>query len=162
MTISNGSTIDKADLDALLTAGMTKIIADRQRAPHGYHLSFSFRNLVASTPQAARTKRFVIPRDCYLEAMALTASDSSGETISADLTGDGALANFPVGLSGTVTIGLSSVSRKFYDSTITKDLDRAFRLLNQGSTCTLLVSTTETSVNTQVTVTLVLRQFLGR
>lgn len=161
MTISNLNLIEAADLDDLLTTGMTKVIADRERLPNGYYLSFSFRDLVATTPEAARTKRFVIPRDCYLEAMAVTGGEVNA-AVSADLTGDGSLANFPVRLSGTLGTGFSDLTRKFYDSTVTKDLDRAFRLLNQGSTCTLVVSSAQTVVNTTLTVTLVLRQFMGR
>ena len=161
MTISNGSLIEAADLDGLLTAGMTKIIADRERLPNGYYLSFSFYDLVATTPEAARTKRFVIPRDCYLETMAVTGGEVSA-AVSADLTGDGSLANFPVRLSGTLGAGVSDLTRKFYDSTVTKDLDRAFRLLNQGSTCTLMVSSSKLVSGSTLTVTLVLRQFMGR
>lgn len=161
MTISNGSPIIVSDLDGLLTAGMTKVIADRERLPFGYYLSYGFRDLIATTPEAARTKRFVIPRDCYLETMAVTGGEVNA-AVSADLTSDGSLANFPVSLSGTLSAGLSNLTRKFYDSTVTKDLDRAFRLLNQGSTCTLVVSSAKVVGANTLTVTLVLRQFLGR
>jgi hypothetical protein len=157
MTISSGSTITKTDLDNLLNynSQMTDLITDASRKPDGFQVSFEFFDLTGDV-----TREFVVPRDCYLESMAVQTGDMVGD-VDVDLTGDGFLVSWPVSTSGTVT-GAATLTRTFYDGSPSKNRDRGFRLFNQGSTLRLAVSTTNATTPCVMQVVLVLRQFYGR
>ena len=161
MTIANGSTIDAADLNTLVETAVNAQISDRTAKPRGHYLSFQFFDVVAATAEHRRQTAFVIPRDCYVESVSVHTGDMVG-TVTATITGDGALVNWPLEVTGTAASGATDLQRTFYDNTLSKTQDRGFRVLTQGATCTLTIETTSTTTPCVCTVTLVLRQFFGR
>jgi len=161
MTISNGSTIDKADLDALLPTGMSHLQDYKNRIPRGYNITLSFVNVLNVTPQANRTKKFVVPRDCYIETVSVVlVALSAAATV--DITGNGLLYSFPISISGSGGPGQSRLPRILYDNVENVTQDRRFRLINQGSTVTVTVDSTKTSGASSIEVSILMRQFLGR
>jgi len=155
MTIATGNPITKADLEALISAQTTAFRTEAARSPEGYLNVFQFYDLTGE-----QTREFVMPRDSYLDSLAVRSGDMSG-TLTVSLTGDGFVANWPIELSDTVS-GIQELARTSYDNTNTKTRDRAFRMYNQGCTVKLTVDTTNVTVPSTLQVTLVFRQFYGR
>lgn len=167
MTISNGSTITSADLNGLFSSpsypynSMQRLIWDRQKVPKGFVLPLQFANVFSTTPAEKRTRTFVVPRDSYIETVVVHCGDVNA-TVTVDVTGNGAMANWPISITQAVGSGLVDVTRTWFNNASTKALDRGFRLMNQGSNCTVVVSSTKTTGSSVITVELILRQFLGR
>lgn len=164
MTIAEGQTVDQADLDSLVSTELAQVQADAARLPLGYHQVFAFRDVVGGgspTAEHRRTKTWVVPRDCYIETVAIQTGDVVGD-VTVTITGDGALNNWPLSFTETVATGVQRFSRSLYDNTKSRARDRGFRVLPKGSTLTVTVSTTSTVTPSLITVTLVLRQFFGR
>jgi hypothetical protein len=172
VTISDGSAITAADLNALTTTDLARLQDDNALVPLGFYYNASFKNLVTGTNALYRRARFVVPCDCYVEAMALQASEfTAASTITAAVTGDGALTNWPITLTGTVGAGRTNVTRLLYDNTKTKvrasgggfaTTSQAFRVFPRGSTITVALSTTSTATPSAAFVSLVMRQFFQR
>lgn len=157
--------ITTTTLNTYVTSNMADIIADKQLITRGHQMTFQFVNLLASTPEKSRQRRFVVPRSCFIETVfAYGYEPFTTETITVNITGDGALINWPIDMSEAYN-GSRNFSRTWFNNASTKYRDRGFRVLPQGSTVTLTVSSTLSSVgasNSFLTVGLVLRQFYGR
>ena len=96
MTISNGSAILATDLNAMCTTQLGLLETDNLQLPLGFHHAAVFANLVAGTGATRRKHTFVMPVDCYLEALCLTAADhTAASTTTATVTADGALTSRP-------------------------------------------------------------------
>lgn len=161
MTISNGSTIDKADLDALLTTGMANLQNYRLRLPRGYNVTLQFVEILSTTTAERRTKSFVVPRDCYIETVAVQCSEVNAP-VTVRVTGNGSMYNWPITITGNPGAGIFHLTRTLYDNTPTKNGDRGFRLVNQGSSLTVSVESGKVAGFNVITVAVVFRQFLGR
>lgn len=157
--------ITAAELNSYVTTGMSDIIADKQLITRGHQMTFQFVNLLTSTPEKSRQRKFVVPRSCFLETVFVYGYEPfTTETITVNITGDGALVNWPIDMSATYG-GALNFQRTWFNNASTKYRDRGFRVLPQGSTVTLTASSTLASVgaaNSFLTVGLVLRQFYGR
>lgn len=169
MTIANGNTIAAADLNAWLTTQLGLIQDDNEQLPLGTLLNFFFHDLVTSTPERQRKAVFVMPFDGLVEVLAPQCGDhTAASAFTVALTADGAFANWPTSLTGTVGAGINKPTRLLYDGTKTKaalnfsTTARAFRVLPRGSTVTLVVSSASVATPSTCQVCVVLRQFFQR
>jgi hypothetical protein len=192
MAITNGLTIDKADLDAMLTTSLALLQADGVRPPAGLEQNVYFNNLVAGTARARRRFTFIAPCDLLLETLAVQAVDftaasslsvgvGSGTTDDDDelplmvddiddttsLASDGIRATWPVKVTGTVGAGATSLSRLLFDGTKAKltrpaTTSRAVRVFLKGSTIHVSASTTSIATPSRLQVCLVMRELWGR
>lgn len=159
--------ITEADLNAYVTNDLADLIADKQLLTRSHQLSFQFKNFFDTTAEALRQRKFVVPRSCFVETVYAYGYDhpSPYTSMSLNITGDGALSNWPIEMSHTFTGASQNFSRTWYNNASTKYNDRGFRVLPQGSTVTVTVGSTRASggLNTNLlTVGFVLRQFYGR
>ena len=169
MTIANGSVLANADLNALTTTQQTLLATDAAQLPVGFHHGVTFANLVASTVAYRRKHTFIMPADCYLDALAVTASDfTAASTITTVVTADGALANWPLQRTGGVGAGFNALSRILYDNTKTRvklsfDLTaQSFRVFPRGTTVVVTMSTTSVATPSQAAVCFAFRQYFQR
>jgi hypothetical protein len=161
------TTISATDLNNYVIGSMSSLIADKELLPRSHQLTFQFKNFFNTTPENLRQRRFVVPRSCFLETVFAFGYNvpSPYDTMTVDITGDGALVNWPINMSHTFSSFTQNFSRTLFNNASTKFRDRGFRVLPQGSTVTLTVSSTRVSGGTStnlLTVGLVLRQFYGR
>lgn len=159
--------ITAADLNAYVTNDLADLIADKQLLTRSHQLSFQFKDFFDTTAEALRQRRFVVPRSCFIETVYAYGYDypAPHTSMSINITGDGALNNWPIEMSHTFTSVSENFSRTWYNNASTKYNDRGFRVLPQGSTVTVTVSSTRVSGGTStnlLTVGFVLRQFYGR
>jgi hypothetical protein len=171
MTISNGSTIDATDLATMTTASLALIRADNAALPGGGEVHFYFQDLVASTAATRRRAVFIAPYDMLIETLAVeTADHTAASTTTATLTGDGAVSDFPIEVSGTTGAGNTALGRLLFDGSKTAPTSasnfartsQAVRVWPKGTTLTLVVSTTSTATPSQVHVVVVFREFYAR
>lgn len=172
MTISDGSTIIATDLNALITTDLGRLQDDNARVPLGYHRTFTFKNLVASTNALYRRARVIVPFDCYLETLAVRAAEfTAASTLTVTVEGDGALVNWPIEVSGAVGTGTTNVTRLLYDNTKRKvrksgggfaTVSTAFRVFPKGSTIVITPSTTSVATPSMCSISMALRQFFAR
>lgn len=154
-------TITASDLNDYVTGSMSSLIADKELLTRTHQFTFQFQDYRSFDSAQQKTKRFVVPRSCFIESTFVHGVNPISETITVNITGDGALVNWPIEISGTFN-GSFQLARKWYNNAQTKTGDRGFRVLPQGSTITVTVDTTNTTGNRTLTVGLVLRQFYGR
>ena len=156
-------TISAVDLNNYVTGSMASLIADKALVTRSHQLSFQFKDFFDSTPEALRQRRFVVPRSCFVETVYVYGYNyASSSTVTVNITGDGALANWPIEMSDTFST-TQNFTRTWFNNASSKYRDRGFRVLPQGSTVTITVSNTKPSGgSTLLTVGLVLRQFYGR
>lgn len=172
MAIANGQAITKADLDALITAALASIQTDNAQLPLAFQVNHTFFNVLPGTNANNRKFVFVAPFDMYLESAGVNAGDQTNlSVVTLDITGDGALKNWPT--RATVTCGAPPAAnigaRLLYDNTKTppgsdfKSKSRAFRVFSKGSTITVSIAITVNAVAaSMVQVILAFRQFFGR
>lgn len=156
--------ITDSDLNAYVTGSMASLIADKELLTRCHHVSFQFVNTFSDTAEQFRQRRFVVPRDCFVETVSLSGfNDGVLSTVSVNIVGDGALVNWPINVSASFT-NYVNINRLWYNNATTKYADRAFRVFPQGSTITITISNTKPSggTNTHCNVGFVLRQFYGR
>ena len=155
--------ITATDLNAFVTNDLASVIADKELATRSHQLSFQFKDFFDTTAESLRQRRFVVPRSCFVESVyAYGYNYASSGTMTVNITGDGALSNWPIEISDTFS-STSNFSRNWFNNATTKYRDRGFRVLPQGSTVTVTVSTDKVvGGNTLLTVGLILRQFYGR
>ena len=157
------TTISATDLNNYVTGSMSSLIADKELVTRSHQLSFQFKDFFDTTPEALRQRRFVVPRSCFIETVYVYGYNYTiSSTVTVNITGDGALANWPIEMSDTFST-TQNFTRTWFNNASSKYRDRGFRVLPQGSTVTVTVSNTKPSGgNTILTVGLVLRQFYGR
>lgn len=157
------TTISATDLNNYVTGSMSSLIADKELLTRSHQLSFQFKDFFDDTPEALRQRRFVVPRSCFVETVYVYGfNHAASSTVTVNITGDGALSNWPIEMSDTF-VTTSNFTRTWFNNASSKYRDRGFRVLPQGSTVTITVSNTKPSGgNTLLTVGLVLRQFYGR
>lgn len=157
------TTISATDLNNYVTGSMSSLIADKELLTRSHQLSFQFKDFFDDTPEALRQRRFVVPRSCFIETVYVYGYNHTvSSTVTVNITGDGALANWPIEMSDTFST-TQNFTRTWFNNASSKYRDRGFRVLPQGSTVTITVSNTKPSGgNTLLTVGLVLRQFYGR
>ena len=155
--------ITATDLNAFVTNDLASVIADKELVTRSHQLSFQFKDFFDTTTESLRQRRFVVPRSCFVESVyAYGYNYASPGTMTVNITGDGALNNWPIEISDTFS-STSNFSRTWFNNATTKYRDRGFRVLPQGSTVTVTVSTDKVAGgNTLLTVGLILRQFYGR
>ena len=161
------TTISATDLNNYVTGSMSSLIADKDLLTRSHQLSFQFKDFFDTTAEELRQRKFVVPRSCFIETVYAYGYDSPAPytSMSVNITGDGALSNWPIEMSHTFTSVSENFSRTWFNNASTKYNDRGFRVLPQGSTVTVTVSSTRVSggSNTNLlTVGFVLRQFYGR
>ena len=166
MSITEGATILKADLDALLSTALAALAADNARKPLGHHVVLNFEGVVTGVANVYPKAVFVVPFDCYVETLAVVCKDMVG-TVTVAVTGDGAVDNFPITITGTAGAGVTKFARLLYDGTKTPLVNfatasRAFRCFPKGSTITVTVTTTNAAAASALQVSLVLRSFFSR
>lgn len=168
MTIGNGNTATASDVLAMMATAMQAVQDDNEQVPAGLLLRQEFHNVVAGTSAERRKWVFVVPFDCYLEALSVEAGDhTAASTTTVALTADGAFYNWPVTISGTTGAGRTLLSRLLYDNTKSKQrkvstVSRALRALPAGTTVTVTVTTTSVATPSRVGVSLILREFFAR
>lgn len=169
MTVSNGSQITAADLNALTTASLALLQADNARVPGGVPLVFSFQGGINTTAAHRRRAIIVVPFDLLIETVAVqTGEHSVGASTTVAITGDGALPSFPITVTGVTGTGRQAIPRLLYDGTKTnqaKDFattSRAVRVWPKGSTITVQVTTTNTTALSTICVVIVGRAFYAR
>ena len=157
------TTISATDLNNYVTGSMSSLIADKELLTRSHQLSFQFKDFFDTTPEALRQRRFVVPRSCFVETVYVYGfNHAASSTVTVNITGDGALSNWPIEMSDTFGT-TSNFTRTWFNNASSKYRDRGFRVLPQGSTVTVTVSNTKPSGgNTLLTVGFVLRQFYGR
>ena len=157
------TTISATDLNNYVTGSMSSLIADKELLTRSHQLSFQFKDFFDTTAEALRQRSFVVPRSCFIETVYVYGfNHTASSTVTVNITGDGALSNWPIEMSDTFAT-TSNFTRTWFNNASTKYNDRGFRVLPQGSTVTITVSNTKPSPgNTLLTVGLVLRQFYGR
>ena len=155
--------ITATDLNAYVTNDLADLIADKQLLTRSHQLSFQFKDFFDTTAEALRQRSFVVPRSCFVETVYVYGYNyAASSTVTVNITGDGALSNWPIEMSDTF-VTTSNFTRTWFNNATSKYNDRGFRVLPQGSTVTITVSNTKpTGGNTLLTVGLVLRQFYGR
>lgn len=180
MTLANGSLILASDLAGMATAQLALLAADNGQLPLGLQHAFQFPGitaaLLASNPERCKAV-FVMPWDGYVETMAVQGGDlTAASTTTATLTCPGPLTKtvvnapdpFPVTQSGTTGAGIVKLARIIYDGTKGRvgatymPTNRAFRAVTRGATVTVNVTTTSVAAASMLTVSLLVRQFLGR
>ena len=154
-------TILASDLNDYVTGSMSSLIADKELLTRSHQFTFQFQDYRSGDSAEKKTKRFVVPRSCFVESVFAYGVNPISETITVNIVGDGALVNWPIQISGTFN-GSFQLDRKWYNNAQTKTGDRSFRVLPQGSTISVSVDTTNTTGNRILTVGLLLRQFYGR
>jgi len=157
------TTITAADLNNYVTGSMSSLIADKELLTRSHQLSFQFKDFFDTTPEALRQRRFVVPRSCFIETVyAYGYNYGVSSTVTVNITGDGALVNWPIEMSDTFAT-TKNFTRTWFNNASSKYRDRGFRVLPQGSTVTITASNTKPiGGNTLLTVGFVLRQFYGR
>ena len=157
------TTISATDLNNYVTGSMSSLIADKELLTRSHQLSFQFKDFFDTTAEALRQRSFVVPRSCFVETVYVYGFNHAvSSTVTVNITGDGALSNWPIEMSDTFAT-TSNFTRTWFNNASTKYNDRGFRVLPQGSTVTITVSNTKPpGGNTLLTVGLVLRQFYGR
>lgn len=173
MTIGNGSIVLAADLNAMALPALSLLQADNARLPGGAPISLCFPGLVAGLARYRTTKKIVIPVDMLVEAIAVqTSPATAASTITVDITGDGALPNFAMRVTGTLAAaGVTKQARLLFDGSQTNmakgNVDPALtsrvpRLLSQGGTITVIVSTTNVLATMAAQVVIIGRSRLAR
>lgn len=157
--------ITDSDLNDYVTGGMASLIADKELPTRCHHASFQFVDIFSDTAEQFRQRKFVVPRDCFVETVSLSGDhEGVASIVSANIVGDGALVNWPINLSINAA-SYFNVNRLWYNNATTKYADRAFRVFPQGSTITITISNTKPSgggTGTRCSVGFVFRQFYGR
>jgi len=158
-------TITASDLNDYVVSGYSDMADARERQPFGTHHYLVFDGIDDSIAAHRRKSTIVVPRSCFLETLAVSKYDPSttpGMTITVSVTGDGALANWPLEVSlFTASTPYEHFTRTFYDNSYSKYGDRAFRVFPQGSTLQVSVSN-DSGDAVNLGVCFVLRQFYGR
>lgn len=169
MAMTNGSTILAADLNAMLSTQLALMAADNAQLPVGFHSQHRFDGIVATTPVERSLSVVVVPFDCYVEALIVTTNGMTNpSTVTVSVTGDGALPNFPISTTQSVTAAFTNLVRFAYDGTkgrvgkLAMPTNRAFRVFPRGSTLTVAATTTNVAAGAQLQVAVALRQFFGR
>jgi hypothetical protein len=169
MSISNAATVATADLNAMTTTAQTNVLADTTDVPLGFEVNLQWRDIVAGTSSERRKAIVVVPFDCYLETLAVMTGDMTNpSTVTVTVTGDGALANWPVSVSAAVGASPANMARLLYDNTKTKaDIDfsttaRAFRVYPAGTTVTVQCTSNSAATPNLLQAVLVFREFWSR
>lgn len=173
MTISDGSTIESADLDALGTAQLALLRADNAQLPLAHEASFVWVGLTASSADERCKAVFVMPFDGWLETLVVQGSDfTAASSVTVSLTCPGVLTAsdvdapdpFPVSVTGAVgAASRTKLSRVIYDGTKGRvgtthmASNRAIRLIPKGATVTINVQTTSVVATSMLQVLLLLR-----
>lgn len=156
--------ITETDLNAYVTGSMANLIADKELQTRCHHAAFQFVDVFSDTAEHLRQRKFVVPRDCFVETVSLAGfNDGVLSKVSVNIVGDGALVNWPINVSASFT-NYVNINRLWYNNATTKYADRAFRVFPQGSTITITISNTKPSggTGTSCNVGFVFRQFYGR
>lgn len=159
MSITNGSTILAADLNAMALPALVNTRVDNARLPGGVELMATLVGVVDTTPAYRSKVRVVVPVDMRVESVAVQCSPGTvGAVVVVDVTGDGALPNFAMQVRATLTAGLAKAARLLFDNTMTANpgvtpslTSRVGRLLTRGSTITITVTSATNVVATMVT-----------
>ena len=172
MTIGPLEVIDANDLNTLVTPALALLQADNGRPAGGVPFTLTFAGLVASAADYRRKVRFVVPVDMVVDSIAVQCSPAHSDTATCtvDITGDGALPSFAMRvigqLSSTVTTKLprllfdnAPVANPGVDPKLTS---RVGRLLTQGTTVLVTISTTNTRTKMVAQVTIACRSKLAR
>lgn len=173
MAITDGLVVAVADLNAQVTGAQALLQADNAQLPVGFDVSFQFESIVAgglnAVPPRRLKKIFVVPFDCYLDALAVMGGDvTNPSNVTVALTGDGALPNWPTTITGAFGASPALMPRLLYDNTKTKigadfaTASRAFRVYPRGATCTLQVTAASATTASLVQVLLAFRQYFAR
>jgi hypothetical protein len=185
MTISNGSTALKTDLDAMISTALALVQADNAQVPGAYEIHLTFPGCISSTSSYKRKSTFPCPFDCYVETFAVTAAEqTAASTVKAAITGDGTLVDsladsaslgdegklvfWPTKVSGTAGANTTKLARPLFDGTRTKaglnfaTTSQAHRVFLKGSTITVSVMTSSIVGASKIDVAIVLREFLAR
>jgi len=156
-------TITSASLNNYVTSGMAALQADKAAVTRGHHLSFQFELVNSNSPLSVRSRDFIVPRNCFVETVFVYGESSATQSVTIEITGDGALVNWPISITGLFNASiLTALPRTWFNNASTKYGDRGFRVLPQGSTIRVEVKPSSTSNVNFLTVGLVLRQFFGR
>jgi len=169
MTVSNGSAIVKADLDALTETALALIAADNARLPLGWPLALEFSGLNASLAAHRRTRTFVAPQDLLLETFAVqTHGLTASSALSFTIRGDGGVAQFPVDVLGTGGATTANQTRTLFDNTkgrvdaASLPTNPVLRVFPRGSTITVVGATSSVAVDPLVIAMLMFRAFFDR
>jgi hypothetical protein len=173
MSISDASTVTAADLNAMTTTQQGNVQADNAQLPLGFLLHLRFPTRVAGGFNVVPSRRaksvFVAPCDVYVETVAVTTGDHTNpSTVTVEITGDGALVNWPIKVTGATGASPTLFSRLLYDNTKTKPsadfstTSRAFRVFPKGSTITVQAASNSVATFTMLGVEVVFRQFFQR
>ena len=154
--------ITDVELNSYVTAGMSSLIADKELQTRSHQMCVQFKNVLSGTLPKFRQKKFVVPRDCYVDTVYAYVDASAGPyLVTVNVTGDGALTNWPIEMRQYVTT-TSNFARSWFNNTQTKYGDRGFRVFPQGSTITVTVSSEQPSGSNTLAIGFVFRQFYGR
>lgn len=143
MTISNGSTIAVADLNAVSSSSLTSLQADNAAVPAVYWMNLNFNALTSSTPTIARTRNVVMPDNYLLREIVLAAGEHSGTiTLTID---NGALIE-TISMAGVMSSGFVEATRYY--------VSKPIQVFLKGSIVTVTASTTATGATSTVQVAL--------
>jgi hypothetical protein len=170
MTISNGSAVLAADLDAMLTSSLALILADDAQLPAGAELNLYFPRLQSATPTSVRRYSFVAPCDLLVECSYVQAADmAAASQLTVNVTGNGELGNWPLTVGPfSVGSGVSNGPRLLFDNTKGNPKNnfattsQAFRVFRRGVTITITLTATGGAATSTVQVGLVFREFFQR
>jgi hypothetical protein len=165
VTISNGSTILAADLDALTTSQLIVCAVDAIQAPLAGEVCLVFPGLTAglrsSNPKRCQAS-FTAPYDVLIEAVAVQAGDhTAASTTTVTLSCPGVLDAFPVVMSGTTGAGLTKLARVLYDNA-GKGPARAVRVIPRGAIVDVDVDTTSAAAASMLQVMIAYTAFFAR
>jgi hypothetical protein len=167
--MSLSATVLASELNTLITSALTTLQTDNAQVPLGLEQNFFFANINSSTTPANAQTIFVAPFDLYVEALCVQCGNfTNPSTVTVNVTGDGALSNFPLTATGSIAAaGTVNISRRLLDNTKTSNkgfakTSQMFRVFTTGETITITVSTTSLAAATACMVTLAMRQFFAR
>lgn len=170
MSISNGSTITAADLNAMTTSALALIRADNARLAGIVNHCYTSFNVIAGTALLLRTWRFVVPVDTIVDWVLLQACQHTNpSTTTISITADGAAAAFPISVTGTTgTSGRVRIASPYYDNTVTNVADsfettsRVLRVWPKGTTVTVVIETTSVAAASSIGINICGRSFYSR
>lgn len=171
MSFDFGFPVEADDLNGMTSGAIEDIRSDNAALPGIVELSATFPGLVTSTPVYCRKQRIVIPCDMLVESLCVATgpATSGASTITVLVTGDGALPNFAMKVTGTLNVGRLKQNRLLFDNTLLANQDvtpeltsRVMRLLPKGSTIFVTVETTNALNTMQAQVLIAGRSFLAR
>ncbi len=159
MTISNGSAVLAADLDAMTTTQLAAMATDTAQLPLGGEVSFIFAGIVTGVTYTAR---WVAPYDCLIEVVAVQAADfTAASTAIVSLSAPGILDAFPVTITGATGAGITKLARVLYDN-VGLGNARTLRVIPKGAIVDINASTTSAAAASQMQVVIVYRSFFAR